>query len=478
VFMLPAMYRSDSTVLIESQQVPESLVRSTITTYADERLQVIQQRVLTTSNVLGIIKKFKLYPKAQEQLGPTQLADMFRQAITVSRVNAEEGRRRGGAGLTIAFTLSFEDKDPRLARDVTNELLSLFLAENVRTRTERAEETTEFLRSEANRLQTEITQRESQIAAFKQTNRDALPELAQANSQALERLNASHREIRAAIEAARGKVGLVESQMALAKSAGGEPSGGGAVWELEQQLQKLLTRSTDKHPDVIAMRERIEEARTNAPPLGQEVVSPAMLQLRSQLDAARAEMAFLGEQRTAVERQITEVQERISRAPQVEQDYNNLLRDLANTRNPYPELRDKELEAKIAQNLEEGQMGERFSVIEPPNLPDEPFAPERARLMLIVVALAAGAGAGLAFLVELLQPVLWGQSLITAAMGSAPLISIPLIDAAPPPKVRYLFWPWVAAGLLAVVLVLGLVHVFVTPLDMLWYTIVNRLSRI
>lgn len=478
VQVLPAMYRSDATVLIESQQVPETLVRSTITTYADERLQVIQQRVLTTQNSLAIIKKFGLYPEAQERLGPSELAERLRQGVKITRQMAE-GR---GKGMTIAFTLSFEHRDAKTAQQVNSEMLNLFLAENVRTRTARAEETTEFLRSEANRLQTEITTQEARVAEFKQNNRDALPELAQANTQALERLNAAHRDIRGSIEAAKGKVGLIESQMALVSSAGTQPQGGGgSLWELEQQLAQLLTQYTEKHPQVVALRERIEEMKQTAPATAaQPVQSPAMLQLSSQLDAARAEIGFLTEQRAAVERQIGDVQDRISRAPQIEQEYNNLLRDLDNMRGKYQELRNKELEAKIAQNLEEGQMGERFSVIEPPNLPDEPFAPQRSQLMLLVVAAALGAGFGLALLLEMLQPALWGQSAIVAAMGSAPLAVIPLIgglDAETRPTLAR-HWLYAGAGLLALLVVLLVVHFAVTPLDLLWLSLVDRLTHL
>ncbi len=480
VFLLPAMYRSDATILIESQQIPETLVRSTITTYADERLQVIQQRVLTTSNVSEIIKKFDLFPDARESLGPTELADTFRKATGVGRQNAEA---RGGRGVTIAFTLSFEYHEAKTAQTVNNELLSLFLAENVRTRTERSKETTEFLRAEANSLQGQIRDQEKRLADFKQENRDALPELAQANAQTLERLNGSYREVRGAIEASRGKVSLLESQMAMLSTAGGEPKTGGTVWELEQQLQALLSKYTEKHPEVIATRERIAEARRIAPPEGAEAPpqSPAALQFKSQLGAARAELNFLSEQRTAIDREIVQVQNRISRAPQVEQEYNNLLRDLDNLRAKYQELRDKELEAKIAQNLEEGQMGERFSVIEPPTFPDQPFAPERGRLMLLVVAAAVGAGLGLAFLLEMLQPALWGETALSSVMGSGPLVAVPVIAApsdavaAPAP---HRIWVFAGAGIGAVVALLVLVHFLVIPLDMLWFSIVRRLSHL
>jgi polysaccharide biosynthesis transport protein len=476
VYLLPPVYQSDSLVLIESQQVPEKFVQATITSFADERIEVIRQRALTTGNVLGMIKKFSLFPREQSSLGPSQLADLFRSAVVVAPVNTQGSGKR----ITIAFRLSFMHGKPKVAQAVNNELLTLFLGENVKSRSARATETTDFLRSEANRFQVSITTLEGKIADFKQKNREALPELAQANTQELDRLNLNYREIVGQIEMVRGRLGMLESQLALATNNAPGDMEGGALWQLEQELAQLLTHYTEKHPSVIRLRERIQEAKSAPPSKATTSLptdNPATLQVRSQLNATQAQLQFLLDNRAAAEKKLIEVQERISMAPRIEQEYNNLLRDLDNLRNKYQDLRDKELQAKIAQNLEEGQMGERFSVIEPPTLPEKPASPDRVKLMLLVLAASAAAGVGIVLAMEQLQPVLWGTNAIGAVLGGSPLAIVPLIELPGDPEMRRkrrLFWGSIA--IVGVVMVLGIIHLFLLDLQLVWLALGDRLG--
>lgn len=474
VFLLPKMYRSDAVVLIESQQVPTDFVRSTITSYADERIEVIKQRVLTTANILSIVKKFDLYPRDRAIKGPSEVADEFRENVIIERMSVDNRRRDA---VTIAFRLGFLEQSPRTAQAVTNELLTLFLNENVKTRSARAAETTEFLSSEAQKIQTQITELEAAIARFKQENRNNLPELGQANQQELERLNATYRTLGGQAEGLRGRLDVLQSQVAVVSAQGSE-QGGSNVAALEADLARLLTRYTEKHPEVIATRQRIEDARAKeatAPP----VLSPAAAQLQSQIDAAKGEMRFLEQQRAAVEAQIRVVQERIAQAPEVEQQFKNLMRDYDNLQSKYQELKDKQIEARISQNLEEEQMGERFSVIEPPQLPNEPAAPDRPKLLLLVLAAAIGAGAGLVILLEMMDPALRGQRAFTAALGSAPLVTVPLIETSADFTDRRRKWLLVGGLTLAgMVVALLAVHFFYMELDLLFYSLTAKLARL
>ena len=475
VFLLPKVYRSDAVVLIESQQVPEEFVRSTISTYADERLEVIKQRVLTTSNILLIVKKFNLYPKDQSMKGPSEVADTFRDNVVVERVSVDDRRRNS---VTIAFRIGFLDKLPGTAQGVTNELLTLFLNENVKTRSARAAETTEFLSTEAQKIQAQIREIEAAITRFKQENRDNLPELGQANQQELERLNTTFRGIGGQIESLRGRVETLQAQRAAVEAQGSAAGGSQSSSALEADLASLLAKYTEKHPDVIALRERIVEAKsresTSAP-----VLSPAAAQLQSQVDAARSEMKFLEGQASGIEAQIKVVQERIVKAPEVEQAYKNLQRDYENLQAKYQQLKDKQIEARIAQNLEEEQMGERFSVTEPPQLPNTPAAPDRPKLLMLVLFAAFAAGGGLVILLESMDPALRGQSAVSEVLGVGPLVTIPLIETSQDFGGRRR--RWLIRGGIAIALgvtALAMIHFFYMDLDLLFYTLTSKLAKL
>jgi polysaccharide chain length determinant protein (PEP-CTERM system associated) len=475
VFLLPKVYRSDAVVLIESQQVSADLVRAAMTSFADERIEVIKQRVLTTANILEIIKKFNLYPGELNRKGPSEVVEQFRENVVIERVSVDSRRRDA---VTIAFRLGFLDSSARTAQSVTSELLTLFLSENVKTRSARAAETTEFLSSEAQKIQVQITDIETALARFKQENRNSLPELGNANQAELDRLNDTYRTIGGQMESLKGRVDVLQSQVSVVSAQGSEQGGAQNVAALEADLARLLSRYTEKHPDVIALRQRIDEARQKES-VSAPVLSPAVAQLQSQIDAARSEQRFLEGQRTGVEAQIKVVQERIAKAPEVEQQYKNLLRDYDNLQSKYQELKDKQIEARISQNLEEEQMGERFSVVEPPQLPAEPAAPDRGKLLLLVLAASFGAGGGLVVVLEMMDPALRGQRTVAAVLGSPPLVTVPLIETSTDYADRKRKWLLLGLAMVATLLVgLLLVHFFVIDLDLLFYTLTSKLARL
>ena len=167
---LPMDYLAKGTILIEQQQIPESMIRTTVTDFADERIRFIQQRVMTRERIFSIIDKYHLYTEDQNRLTPSELATQFLDHVAVDLIAADVRRTQdSGAGkATIAFTISFRSHDRTLAEPVANEIVSLFLAENSRLRTQRATKTTVFISEEAERVNRDIKGLESEIAEFKE----------------------------------------------------------------------------------------------------------------------------------------------------------------------------------------------------------------------------------------------------------------------------------------------------------------------
>lgn len=169
--MVPPIYQSTGTILVESQQISPELVSTNTTSFADERIEVIRQRVMTRENLLRIIDKYNLF--ADKRLSESDKIDQMRNAIVVETLTTFV---RGRGEATVAFNVSFEHKQAEVAKEVADELVTLFLNENLKQRTERANETTEFLTQEANKLGAELASLENQLADFKQAHANALPE--------------------------------------------------------------------------------------------------------------------------------------------------------------------------------------------------------------------------------------------------------------------------------------------------------------
>ena len=163
--LMPAIYVAEGKLLVESQQIPTELVRPTITATAKERIQVIEQRVMTRDNLLAIADKYQLFPGKRQNLSATQLLDLMRQRTRLTPFELDQ-RRRSDA-LTIALTIAFEYEQADIAMRVANELVTLILNEDARNRTSRAHETTSFLAREVKKLEGELGTIEAQIAEFR-----------------------------------------------------------------------------------------------------------------------------------------------------------------------------------------------------------------------------------------------------------------------------------------------------------------------
>ena len=168
-YLWPATYLSEGKILVQSQQIPSELVRPTVTSAAQERLQVIQQRTLTRDNLIAIADKFQLYPDKRTLMSPTELVALVRKNIKIAPVDLQlEFKQRSRAeNPTIVFSVGFEYADAAAATRVANELMTRILNEDLRDRTSRATDTTTFLSREVQRLQGENTALDNKIAQLR-----------------------------------------------------------------------------------------------------------------------------------------------------------------------------------------------------------------------------------------------------------------------------------------------------------------------
>lgn len=267
-FGLPPVYRSTATILIEQQEIPQELVRSTITSYADQRIQVTSQRVMTRANLMGIVRKYNLYPEDQATEPMEKLVERMRNHIVLKMVSAEVRDPRSGLATqaTIAFALSFDYSVPDLAQKVVNELVSLYLNENAKTRSEAVAQTSVFLAEEANRVSRHISELESKLAQFKQRNVNQLPELAQANMQFADRAERDVFEVDRDLRTLRERKVFLESQLAqMLPDTAVFTQTGERIMGPADRLKYLETRYLGmaatygvEYPDLVRMRREMD----------------------------------------------------------------------------------------------------------------------------------------------------------------------------------------------------------------------------
>jgi len=189
LFLTP-IYTSEVMIRIQDQQIPENFVQSTVSDYAEERIQKLSRHILSRSKLLEIIDRFDLYPEMRDKESPGQLARLMSKNIELDTISAAMQNQRSGKDITatVAFTLSYDGKDPVKVQQVTDTLSKLFLEEDIKERARFISGTTDFLKNELQRLKMEGSRQEKIISDFQQNHTGELPDQRGYNLQAIARL--------------------------------------------------------------------------------------------------------------------------------------------------------------------------------------------------------------------------------------------------------------------------------------------------
>jgi polysaccharide chain length determinant protein (PEP-CTERM system associated) len=438
---------------------------------------------MTREHLEGIIDKYNLFASQSRQLSVSEKIDEMRNAIAVSLVSAAV---KGRGEVTIAFRLSFEHRQPEIANKVANELVTLFLDENIKQRTARASETTEFLTQEADKLRVELEALENRLADFKQAHSNALPEHQELRMNMLSRAETELKEVDRDYKAAREELRFNELELSTANAGlATKPGVSGAAVDKPQDLgslkaeyTRLLSLYTEAHPDVRAVKRKIAALEaTRGVGAGGAVarVSLDVAKAQARIAAAETSIKSLADQKQEVLKKIADYEAQILETPQVERGLVTLMRDHENARKKYEEIRTKEMSAKISESLEQENKAERFVLLESPLLPEKPVRPNRKKVVAMGFVLAPlGAGA-LVMLLEMMNQRVRGAEALASVLGRRVLVAIPYIHTKAE-LARRKQWRTrlIVSGVVIVALFLVLVHLLYMPLDLLMFKALGR----
>ncbi|MFZ5447024.1 MAG: GumC family protein [Thermodesulfobacteriota bacterium] len=271
---LPPVYESKSTILIEQQQIPPEFVRSTVTGFADEHIQLLTQQILSRPKLWEIVERFDLYAKMRQKVPREEVLEKMRRDIKFKTISAEvsSDKKRGPqSDVTIAFSIAYQGGNPGTVQKVAATLASLYLEQNLKFREAKAQTTTKFLQSELEGLRERIQTLGQKITQYKETHEGILPELQQFNLSQADRLDNEIKQMDNALRAAEnqkiyleGLLGTVDTRSSGTGSMANEPSGRNRspqerLRSLQDQLTELRAKFADGHPDVQkALREKAQ----------------------------------------------------------------------------------------------------------------------------------------------------------------------------------------------------------------------------
>jgi polysaccharide chain length determinant protein (PEP-CTERM system associated) len=425
-YIIPPAYRATGTIMVETPQVLDGAESRTPKNDLDERINVIKQRVMTRESLLQIINKYNLFKESTGTRNTTELIDKMRTRIVVeSTITSQPGRAAN------AFAVSFEDQRPEIALQVANDLVALFLDWNIKLRNESAMETTAFLSEESNKLKAEVDRLEEKISAYKRQNSDNLPEQLNLRESMMARaendLYSVERDIRSGNEELRS----LEAELAAAKHGmSDDPTQ--TLSALKAQYTKLSAIYTESHPDLRALKRKIdalEQGDSTPEPKNNlaNVTSLAVFKIQAKVDAVNARLASLEQQKKMLKDKIGQNEHAMELTPKVAQGLDILIRDRDSAQRKFDELRNKKMNAQIAQNLESENKSERFILLEPPILPEKPYKPNRIQIFIIGFFLAIASSVGVVVLLETLDKRIRGMEALTHVLGHRPLAVIPFL---------------------------------------------------
>jgi protein tyrosine kinase modulator len=447
----PEQYRSEALILVEQQKVPELYVMPNVVTDLQDRLQSMTQQILSRTRLGKLIEQSNLYPDLRQRMNMDEIVDKMRANIRIELVQAP--RRQDD--LT-AFRIYFLYGSARVAQQITNELTSLFIDENLQARGQQSASTTTFLENQVEQARQDLAQQEQRLREYKIRFIGELPEQQQSMLQMLGNLQSQLDANTAAIERTEQQRIYLESMrseyQAMQESLGGADGkavatpiavADAAIRDLQKQLTDLEAKYTARHPDVDKLRDQIAGWEQSRKQLEQKPDSVApteasvntasrpqsvpLAEVESRLKITKLEIENYQDVAKKLRARMDDLESRLNLTPLREQQLAEVTRNYDNSRQNYQSLLQKKLQSELATNLEKRQQGEQFRIIDPPNLPLKPSEPNRLEIVTIGWALGLCVGLGLTALLEVKDETIHNERNLLGSVSVPVLVHIPVI---------------------------------------------------
>lgn len=540
-FTLPPVYQSTVMIIVENQEIPEEYVKSTVTSYISERLEMMRRKILSHGKLIKIIREHDLYPDLSHN---SEMVQEMRKNIVLETIDVSlsDRKSRFNASATIAFTLSYAHKDPKEAKNITNILANLFLEEDQRTREMQATTTTSFIEKELEGLRRQVQINEEKISGFKAANINQLPGSTAIFTQTIFRLEQDLDNIEAKLQTTQEKVVYLKSQIAnidpmvpiLTETGKVANNPNNRLKYLRLQLISMQSNLSDKHPDIIKLKSEISELEAQVGETDSSVEklnrlnfiekkiielkakygdkhpdvvrytkeatllkkqigqmgtggekqsladeqsdNPGYMNIKAQIIVAESEIKALKDERKKVVEKLEDYQDRLEKAPFIDEEYNKLTLDYENARRKFNEASNKLHNARIAQEMDASDQGDRFHIDSPAFLPDRAYKPNRPIIILLAFLLAMGAAVGLTALKEAMDTSIKATEEIESILDVPVLATVSYYDTPEQKRLRRKKRLVLAYWILGIILVGSLVvDRFVVPLDHIWTTVESRL---
>jgi polysaccharide chain length determinant protein (PEP-CTERM system associated) len=429
VLSIPDAYQATAKVYVDTRSVLGPLLdKLTVRPDVESQLMLVRQAMLGRPQLERVARETDLDLRANT---PEKLAGLIDQLR--SRIKIERGVPGDAAGSGGLYVISYYDPSRAKSIQVVEKLLNSFVEDTLGGNREGSETAQKFLTKQIAEYETKLADAEARLAEFKKKNVGMMP-----GEQTGDYFSRLQNEIDA-VRKAESMLGVATSRreelqrqlngevpfVASGSGASGAGAAGGAgsdtatrIQETQARLDELLLRFTDKHPDVLAAQQTLQqlelrrEAEIAALRRGDRSAAmsagaasnPVYQSIQLSLNQTEVEIASLRGEINEHQRKVGELRSLVDTVPQVEAEYARLNRDYEITREGYRELVDRLQKARLSERADETGIV-KFEVVDPPAAGFAPAAPNRLLLLTAVLFGALGLGGGLAYLLHQLRPV-------------------------------------------------------------------------
>ncbi len=441
ILAIPDKYEATARVYVDTQSVLKPLMSGlAMMPNVDQQVMLLSRTLITRPNVEKLIRMADLDLTSESKRDRDALIDSLMSSLKINNTSRDN-----------IYNISYRDSQPEHAKKVVQALVSIFVESNLGTSRKDTELALKFLDQEIAAYEKKLEEAEARLKEFKLRNlatqgTEGNGHLAQMSATAAQ-LEESRLELREAEHSRDAlKRQILGEEPVLLPDAGQEPIAGVSVPEIDaridaqqRNLDAMLQRYTDKHPDIVSARRLIKEledqkrqeiiarrktALTN--PASSVTTNPVHQQLRVSLSETEARVAALQARVAEYQSRYDRLKSSVNMVPQIEAEFTQLNRDYDIHKRNYEQLVQKREQANMGSAVEEAA-GVDFRLIEPPRVSPKPVAPNRALFLPLTLLLALAAGVAVSFAASQLRPVFFDARSLREASGLPLLGTVSLL---------------------------------------------------
>jgi protein tyrosine kinase modulator len=449
LFALPDMYEARARVFVDTRTALKPVLQGlAIDQDVNAQINYVRQSLLSTPELEKVAEATGLVdPRTQSPQQRLKVIDSVRKRITltVSSGSAEQEAEKESGG-TI-YGMQYQDGSRARSLKVVEMLLDQFVQGTLGGKRQGSQHAQKFLEDQIHDYEQRLREAEDRLAVFKKNNVGLMPTQG-ASGDYFSHLQSEIDAVKkgendlALAQARRSELARqLKGDETLAATAPASMSAGpggiivgndtlSRIKDTQAKIDDLLLRDTEKHPDVIALRQTLADLKQrrqqeiealkrgdpNAVAASGAASNPVYQSIQLALNQADVEIASLRRQLEDHREQVTELRKRLDIMPQVEAEYARLNRDYDITKTQYNAMVDRLDKSKLGEEADtNGSV--KFSVIDPPAADFQPVSPARAQLALGVLVLGVALGGGLAYVLNFMRPVFGATTDLSQATG-------------------------------------------------------------